>query len=85
MTERAVVDRFEGDQAVIQLVASRSQLVVPRCDLPEQAVAGVWLQVEVKDGQLVSASVDPDETREARRRIREKLQRLRLGQHLPKT
>ena len=76
---KAVIDRFEGDQAVLSLGDGEDQLVVPRTALPCAAKAGDWLQIVVS---LVSAVVDEEETARAAQRIAEKLEQLRKGDHL---
>lgn len=77
-----MVDRFEGSQAVLLLDDGKRQLVVPRSELPDGTRAGAWLQVDVKSNRLVSASLDPAETERAKKRIAEKLSRLRSGAHV---
>lgn len=80
--EHAVIDRFEGDLAVLLVGAGRQPLDVPRAQLPRQAGPGQWLQIEIADGQLVRAELDPAATEAAQRRIQDKLARLRRGEHL---
>ena len=82
MTTKAVIDRFENDSAVLLVGEEEEKLVVPRKSLPDGAKEGVWLQVEVEDDRLLSAVVDLDETAAAKKRIAEKLERLRRGEHL---
>ncbi len=79
MIEKAVIDRFEEDLAVILLGDQQTQLVLPRQALPEGARDGDWLQVEVVDETIRVLAIDEDETARARRRISEKLARLRRG------
>ena len=79
---KAVIDRFEDDQAVLLLNDGQDQLVAPRKVLPRGAKEGDWLQVEIKDGKVVSAVIDADETTSAKQMIAEKLARLRSGEHL---
>jgi hypothetical protein len=82
MKEKAVIDRFEGDLAVILLKDGQEQLVVPTNSLPSGVKEGHWLQVEIEDGKVVSATVDEEETVRVRDRIADKLDRLRQGKHL---
>jgi len=82
MSEKAVIDRFEGEHAVLFLGEAEKQLIVPRKSLPRGAREGHWLQVEVEGDALLSAVIDKEETKKARQRIGEKLARLRRGQHL---
>jgi len=81
---KAVIDRFEGKQAVLILGEGERQLSVPKDLLPQQAKEGSWLQVEVENESLLSAVLDEVETDNAKQRIAEKLERLRRGDHLKK-
>jgi hypothetical protein len=84
MPEKAVIDRFEGDFAVLTTGegGTARSLNVAKKALPKRAKEGTWLRVELNDDQLVSATVDEEETARARQRIIEKLDRLRRGEHL---
>ncbi|HKP52333.1 MAG TPA: DUF3006 domain-containing protein [Chloroflexia bacterium] len=80
--EKAVIDRFEGEWAVL-LVGDIGRVVnVPRLSVPGKAREGDWLHVEVEGDELISAVLDKEETRRVRKRIEEKLRRLRRGEHL---
>jgi hypothetical protein len=78
---KAVIDRFEGDWAVLLLEGGQERLNVPRGALPKKSKEGSWLQVEIEDGQVRKAILDEEETTRARERIAEKLERLRRGEH----
>jgi hypothetical protein len=81
-TESAVIDRFEGQSAVL-LVGSEQRVVdVPRDRLPSGVQPGQWLRIQLNGETLVQVIVDADATETARRRIEEKLARLRRGDHL---
>ncbi|HEU4326737.1 MAG TPA: DUF3006 domain-containing protein [Roseiflexaceae bacterium] len=80
--EQAVIDRFEGALAVLLVGEERLPLDVPRVRLPHAAEPGQWLLVELSDGELLRAELDPEATEAARRRIQDKLARLRRGDHL---
>ena len=81
---KVVVDRFEGEFAVLVVGEDEQRLNVPRKLLPEQSKEGSWLQVEIQNGEVVSAVMDEEETANAQQRIAEKLARLRRGDHLKK-
>ena len=85
MKEKAVIDRFEGEQAVLLLGDGEIQLVVPRESLPGEAKEGDWLQVEIEEGVLVDAAIDAQATARAEERIAAKLARLRKGEQLEDT
>lgn len=82
MKEKAVIDRFEDGWAVLLVGENERRLEVPRKALPRGAREGHWLQVEMEGDRLLSADIDREETERARQRIREKLDRLRRGEHL---
>ena len=82
MYVKAVVDRFEGDKAVILVGEEEEQLVVDRGKLPAGTKEGDWLKADVQDDVLLSAELDPEETANAQARIAEKLAALRRGDQL---
>lgn len=82
MTKTAVIDRFEGDVAVLLVGDDSQQVDVPRRLLPRKAHEGDHLHIELRDGQVVKAEIDAQATEAARKRIQEKLDRLRRGDHL---
>jgi len=82
MNVKAVVDRFEGDKAVILVGEEEEQLVVDRGKLPAGTKEGDWLKADVQDDVLLSAELDPEETANAQARIAEKLAALRRGDQL---
>jgi hypothetical protein len=84
-TGKAVVDRFEGAWAVLLVGDDEKSVSVPRKSLPRRVQAGQWLNVQLggDDGdEVVSAKVDPEETARMRKRILDKLARLRSGSYL---
>ncbi len=83
MTEKAVIDRFEEEWAVLLFGEEERRVDVPREELPSGAREGHWLRVEL-DGErrIVSMEIDEEETARTRERIADKLARLRRGDHL---
>lgn len=77
-----MIDRFEGDVAVVLVGENERRLEIPRKSLPRGVREGAWLQIEVEGDRLVSAMIDQAETDLARQRIQEELDRLRRGEHL---
>ena len=76
--EKAVIDRIvDGKIAVILVGEDQRQHHHPADELPEGAREGTWLRVRVEGAKIVSIEVDPGETDEARRRIQEKMDKLR--------
>jgi hypothetical protein len=82
VSEKAVIDRFEDDWAVLLVGKDERRVNVPRKQLPRGAREGHWLKVEFEDDGSVSAVIDHEETARTRERIQEKLARLRRGEHL---
>jgi riboflavin synthase len=75
MKIKAVIERFEGDQAVIALGENGDECIVPRASLPRGAVAGLWLLVELAGDHVINAVIDEEETKI----VRERLSRLGRG------
>jgi len=81
MKTKAVIDRFEGDKAVLLVGKEQDRLIVARNSLPKSAKEGDWLSVDVRDDRVISAVVDTKETEAAKKRIKGKLDQLRKGDH----
>jgi hypothetical protein len=81
VTEKVVIDRFDGNLAVLTVGEGEAARTVnvPKKALPKRAKEGIWLQVKLDGERVVSATVDEEETARARQRIMEKLDRLRRG------
>lgn len=79
MEQKAVVDRFEEDKAVLLVGDQEDQLVVERAQLPPGTREGHWLRVEVQGDVLIRAEIDEAETGRTKARIAAKLERLRRG------
>ena len=81
MKTKAMIDRFEGDLAVLLVGEEQDRLEVNKSMLPIGAKEGDWLQVDVKDDRIFSATADPKGTADAKKRILDKLTQLREGKH----
>lgn len=78
MWEKAVLDRVvDGAHAVLLVGEEEREHVVPLTLFPSGATPGTWLKVRIIDGNVVEAHIDEEETARARKRIAEKLNRLR--------
>ncbi len=76
--EKAVLDRIvDGAHAVLLVGEEEREHVVPAALLPAEVTPGTWLKVRFEEENLVEAAIDGEETRRARERISEKLNRLR--------
>jgi hypothetical protein len=82
MKTKAVIDRFEGNKAVLSVGEENKQMIVLRKSLPKGIREGVWLQVEIEGDKLISAVIDEEETARIKERIAEKLEQLRRGDQL---
>ena len=80
--KRAVIDRFEGEWAVLVFDDGKTTLNVAREQLPQPTREGDHLLVEVKDGAFVAATVDDEAKQAAQKRIESKLSKLQQGDHL---
>jgi len=81
---KAVIDRFEGEFAVLIMGEDEQHMNVLKKLLPKPSKEGSWLQVEIQDGKFISAVMDEAETANAKQRIADKLALLRRGDHLKK-
>jgi hypothetical protein len=81
MMEKAVIDRFEGEYAVLLVGEEQRKMDVPRSKLPKGAREGSWVQVEIVAGKVSKINLDPQETERAKARIADKRARLKKGEH----
>jgi len=82
MIEKAVIDRFEDGYAVLLVGENNRRVNVPRKRMPKGVKEGTWLKVEFEGEELQRVEIDAEETENAKKRIAEKLERLRHGDHL---
>jgi hypothetical protein len=81
MKESAVIDRFEGELAVLLVGEGERRVSFFRSELPPGVNEGDWLQIELEGDRLVGTTVDEATSARMRQRIAEKLARLRRGEH----
>jgi hypothetical protein len=79
---KAVIDRFEGGFGVLIVGEDEQRMNVLKKLLPKKSKEGDWLQVEIQNGEVISAAMDEEGTANVKQRIAEKLERLRRGDHL---
>jgi len=65
--EKAVIDRFEGNLAVLLVGEEQKPMDVERTSLPTEAKDGDWLLVEIEGGVVVQATLDPQKTSQMKR------------------
>ena len=76
--EKAVIDRIvDGKIAVILVGDNEREHHYPADRLPAGTGEGTWLRVQIEGGEIVSLEVDQEETEIVRRRIQEKMDKLR--------
>ena len=74
--EEAVVDRIEEGIAVLLVGRDEREVSVPVTALPAGTQSGVVLRVTLVNGNLVEAKVDAQATKDRRKRVQAKLDRL---------
>lgn len=76
--QRAVIDRVEGDLAVVILLGEEeTEQHLPVHSLPDDAGEGSWLWVVQKQGSLVVIGLDAEGEQAQRRQIAERMGSLR--------
>jgi Protein of unknown function (DUF3006) len=73
--KKAAIDRFEGKYAILLVDENPSNVL--RSLLPEGVKEGDWLEVEFDGDRFIRAKMDPEEKERMKKRIEEKLSRLR--------
>jgi hypothetical protein len=79
----AVVERFEGNIAVIETLDDEAYRL-DRSQLPEGCRVGHHLQMELEDGQIIQVMIDEEATTQAQERIEALMAKLRRGDHVNK-
>jgi len=80
MKKSAVIDRFEGEYAILTLDGDQRQLKCVRSLLPNGVLEGTWLQIEIEGDHVVNATIDQEKTDNTLKRIKEKLEGLQRGE-----
>ncbi len=75
--EKAFIDRFEEDIAVLIVGDDERKVNVPRRSLPEGAAEGDWRQVDFQEGTLISAKLDREESQQRKQQVEDLLRELR--------
>jgi hypothetical protein len=83
--QKAVIDRFEGDWAVVMIEGQAEPVNLLRSNLPSKAREGDHLQIELTNEKLTSVQIDGAAKQDAVERIKGKIDRLRRGDHLTET
>jgi hypothetical protein len=84
MMRKAVLDRFEEQMAVFILDDTGEPLSCPRNELAPEISEGDHVLLQIEGDQIQAMLPDEGATEDARKRIQEKLERLRRGDHLNK-
>ncbi|HEX6561966.1 MAG TPA: DUF3006 domain-containing protein [Nitrososphaera sp.] len=79
---KASLDRFEGDYAIVYSDDGR-KFDVARTLLPKRARQGARLKLTISENDKVaSVSIDREGEKELKKKIKEKLERIKRGEHL---
>jgi Protein of unknown function (DUF3006) len=87
---KASLDRFEGDFAVIYSDKDNKKFVVPRTLIDSSSDSGIQQKegtrvlLYIEDTEIIKVDINKEFTKQARRRIRNKLKRLLSREHLNK-
>jgi hypothetical protein len=81
---KASLDRFEGDYAVVYSDDGR-KFDIARKSLPKRTRQGARLKLILEnsdDDKVISVSIDNEGQEELKKKIREKLKKIKRGEHL---
>lgn len=81
MSQKAVLDRLEGEFAIL-ILEDKKQMNFPKKDLPKGLKEGDRLQIEISGGKIIKIEFDKNAQEEAKLRIQKKLDSLRHGNQL---
>ncbi len=79
---KAVIDRFEGEYAILMIGDKERQINILRTLLPKEAKEGQWLSLDIVGGEPHNIIIDNHETDLAKKKITDKMAALRRGDHL---
>ena len=79
---KAVIDRFEGEFAVLIVGDEEKHMNVLRTLLPKNVDEGQWLNLDIFGGEVKNITINDQETANAKKRISDKLAALRRGDQL---
>jgi hypothetical protein len=77
MEKKAVIDRFEGNLAVIVLETNDKQMIYLKNNLPIGVKEGDWLLIEIQGDEIIKINIDIQAKENAKRRITRKMEKLR--------
>ena len=75
------LDRLEGEFA-IAYSDDGSKFDIPKALVPKDAKQGARVRLQLKEGKVMMVKVDRKGTRSLDEKIKEKLERLKRGDHL---
>ncbi len=76
--EKGVIDRIvDGKIAVILVGENEKEYHYPAEKLPDGVKEGTWLKVEILNDQIVKIEPDFEETERVRKRILEKIKKIK--------
>ena len=81
-TIRASLDRFEENGYAVVYTDDGKKLDIKRELIPENVKEGTRLKIHVQGSKFSKVVTDDNDTQELKRKIKEKLERLKHNQHL---
>lgn len=73
-----LLDRFEGEKAVILVEEKNREWIVEKSRLPDGSEKGSWLSFEENEGELSHFQIESDLTKEKKETAADLLQSIRL-------
>ncbi|KGA96007.1 hypothetical protein AJ85_20685 [Alkalihalobacillus alcalophilus ATCC 27647 = CGMCC 1.3604] len=77
MKEIAVLDRIEGNHAVLLVGNSEKEKTIEKSLLPPGSREGTWFNVELSGDEILKITIDQKEAEEVQKRVRAKMAMLR--------
>ncbi len=77
MHKKAVIENMFEDKVVLLVGEEEEEKAISNKLLPKEAKIGDWVNLTIKDNEIVEVIVDQEETKKVKDRIREKLEKLR--------
>ncbi len=77
MYKKAVIENMFEDKAVLLIGEEEEEKTISNKLLPKEARVGDWINLTIKDDEIVEVVADKEETKKVRSRIEKKLEILR--------
>jgi hypothetical protein len=79
MKTKAVIEKITEDNLILLVGKDEKEMIISKVEFPDSINyrEGDWLEVNLIDGKVEFISLDEAETKKVKKRIQEKLDRLR--------